>query len=304
MRYQFEIFTYAFVRTAGLGLFGEAAASEVDPQALLATYLQSPVMTLVSEGTRRRKAVSYANQTHRDYGGIKLMSVDNSRDVAIYRRHRKETEVSNPFCYIIIDNRPGRAHIAIQNGAEAFRIKPSKMAGILQHSINGSCLARRGWNIEIRPVRVAGGFWDAVEHKRSAGVSVRRVTFDFPNPRRVKTPSATQEQQRYLDNVARTVVVQAAAKIRHVYEAEGRGGIELDRNEGTLRSMVSLCYTTGYSVAATFSDKQTYRSGSDMTLRLELDDGSLDNFIGGQQTLEARPALVGWLDGITEAEGV
>lgn len=298
MSLQFQIYSFTFVRAKDADMFSTATGGggtpATPPQELLAQWLADGGLYLQDTGS----SASYPTQTHRDYGGIKLMSVDNKLKVTIFRNHRKVKEDSSPFCYVIIDNRQGCAHVAVQDKAPSFRMKPDKVVAVIQNSINARFAAGSGWRIDIRPVKQAAKLWDMVERKQRRGVGVKKVTFDFPNPRSVVVPSATERQRHNITELARMMNMMNATSLKQTYAADSHSCLRLERTMEDVNAMMTLCLTNGYSVSVSFTDKTTYRSGEDMTLTLEMGQDTFDDFINGEQTLGKPFALVDWLDTI------
>ena len=240
---------------------------------------------------------------------VTLLLLCNEKSHKYYEKKDQEELIYHPGCYVVIDNRVGVGpdgrkgviYMAIER-TPAFENKPDKVRDLLEKSFN-ALLAEREIVVEIRAQMHEGEFWDAVnEQCDQHGDHVRRVTFDFPNPKKIKTIDAPEElNERLLILSAFTSTFNAAKGSLHM-EASKDEALLLDQKQEDIAQMVKLCCRNGYNIAVRFAKYGLYRFGNNIKAFGHIKEEYLKEFTTGQTILgkavENNFELVNWLDNI------
>ena len=243
---------------------------------------------------------------------VTLLLLCNEKSHKYFEKKDKEELIYHPGCYVIIDNRldvspdgtKGVIYMAIER-TPAFENKPDKVRDLLEKSFN-YLLAEREITVEIRAQMHEGEFWDAIDEQcLQHGDNIRRVTFDFPNPRIVKTVEAPIElNERLLILSAFTSAVNAAKGTLRL-DADKDDAIKLDRTQEDIAQMVTLCCRNGYNIAVRFSKYGLYRFGNNIKAFGHIKEEYLREFSTGQtifgKAIEGSFELITWLDNIRKS---
>lgn len=206
---------------------------------------------------------------------------------------------SYPPIFIVIDNRPNKAQIAIEIDTAAWR-KTDVVRDILQESLNRA-LEKFGLSIEIRSKMQKSDYWGYVTHRqKKEGRSIKRMTFSFPNAK--IRPSI--ETAIGLSNHLKSLM----ELINSIGGAQGELSIQAPANDSLqkkkltdITKMVALCASSDYSLCVTFDDDITYRCNEYIRAELPLTfPDALSNFENGQKTLLFNYEIEQWLDWVVE----
>lgn len=219
----------------------------------------------------------------------------------------KDTEelTYHPGCYVFIDNRPGDTIMAIER-TNAFESQPDKVRDLLQAAFK-NILKEKEIEVDIRARMHEAKFWDAIDEQcRVLNDSVRRISFNFPNPNRVVNLSEQQTQKLQMLS-ALTQAVNATKGTLHL-EAEKNRSLLLDQTQEDLANMVTLCCTTGYSIAVRFKKYGLYRFGNNIRSYAQFSDEEVAEFCTGQMIMgkaeECEYALLNSLENIRQSDNL
>lgn len=178
----------------------------------------------------------------------------------------KETVDHHPSVRVLIDNRPDRQIIAIENKSafkadKAFKLMMSHFKLKLKdYYVRFDCY----------PLLKKAGFWESVDEiKRCFGDFIKRVQFDFVGGER--------SGKKLADKLSAFLAI---IKSTH-------GGIfmdfadtdELDRARDDLEYMAQLCYINkNYNLSVKFRDFGTFCFGQDIKAQWGLDDEKIEEF--------------------------
>lgn len=240
---------------------------------------------------------------------VSLLLLCNEKSHKYFEKKDQEELIYHPGCYIVIDNRvhvgpdksQGVIYMAIER-TPAFENKPDKVRDLLEKSFN-TLLAEREITVEIRAQMHEGEFWEAVhEQCELHGDTVRRVSFEFPNPRHIKTIDAPAELNERLSILAAFTEAFNAAKGSLHLESSKEEAIKLDQTQEDIAQMVTLCCRNGYNIIVRFAKYGLYRFGSNIKAFGHIKEEYLREFSTGQTILgkqiEANFELINWLDNI------
>ena len=148
---------------------------------------------------------------------------------------RKIKEQDEPWCHVLIDNRPGREFIAIEkNGAFT---SPDIVAELLQNELRYR-FALRHVEITIKNQYKPDAFWDIINKHFINGI--RQVAFHFSVP----NPPWASELLGNMNEAARSMHARPTA----IFSAPDNSPIIVDQQNEELRRYVEVCAKEGEDI--------------------------------------------------------
>lgn len=189
----FAIYSYKFRDVENIGIF----LGQEDDTQLLPTikhkqdFLQHifhddlhggrPFQCRLTQGNKKDKlSIHYDSKVVWEKGGLVLLMVSNSQKTITKHEHFQKKRVKDePWCHVLIDNRPNREFMAIEKNS-AFS-SPDNVAEILQCSLRDR-FAPHHATIDINNSYQPDAFWETVERYHSEGIHEVIFRFAAPNP--------------------------------------------------------------------------------------------------------------------------
>jgi|GEM_PF-4315186 len=132
------------------------------------------------DGKRIRTKMKYGCQVVWENYGLIFLKVSNPyKSITKHSNFQKIKEKDEPWCHVLIDNRPDREFIAIEKNS-AFN-SPDSVAAILESSIRAR-LAPHRVDIEIKNSYEPDAFWETVDRYKAWGIYEVAFKFAAPNP--------------------------------------------------------------------------------------------------------------------------
>lgn len=221
----------------------------------------------------------------------------NSKGIDNYERQEIE---SNPFCNVLIDNRPGCCLMAIEKSA-AWNGDPDKLRDMLLQNFNTLLADRFDLEMRIEARMNPTDIWDFM-HERiyEHGDYVRSISFIFQNPKKINRTNAMQVRSTRLRAMLRTVEIADALKGFFNMEFDRNGNRKISPRNKDMAEMVRLCGENGYDILVRFKDFKAYRINDYVKAYYPLEKEKLDNFSIGAITIEGKNVLEEWFDIIAE----
>lgn len=302
---KFTIYKYELVKTGEQSLFKQGNMDGTTGQDYLDKLLSVKQLNLFRTSAKTGDPTLYPNTVLKTRDGVTLMRVCNVKHLTLVQDYKEHKLESNPYCHVLIDNRPGVGQLAIEQSG-AFDGESDKVRDILQESLHAQ-LADVGLTIEIRAKVRVMDFWETVEEQmRRRDERVRRVIFDFSDPDKsepIDAPPSVIEHLRFLNNLSQLT---GAVKSQYKLEAKREGTLRLDRAHEDLAQMVGLCCNNGYRIAVHFKHFGVFHNGDCEKAMFDIEKEQLLNFVNGQRAMngnadgEPTYALVSWLDDVRE----
>ena len=186
----------------------------------------------------------------------------------------KKTEDSFPYCYIVIDNRPGVGQLAIEVKSDAWN-DPEKVKNILEANLNRMLRdISSGFVVEFRHKWLPSDFFEYVkQRKKDDNVIISHLYYEFTNPR-FETPIETAvETSGHLRQLMNMLTQLGGAKAKLSIDAPKNNSL-IRRKLNDIKQMVSLVASNGYKLKVKFSDNSEYECNeylvADIDLRLNL----------------------------------
>lgn len=302
---KFAIYKYELVKTGEQSLFKQENMNGTIGQDYLDKLLSVKQLNLFHTSAKTGEPTLYPNTILKTRDGVTLMRVCNVKHLTLVQDYKEHKLESNPYCHVLIDNRPGVGQMAIEQSG-AFDGEPDKVRDILQESLHAQ-LADVGLTIEIRAKMLVMDFWETVEYRmRRKDECITRVVFEFSDPQKsgpIDAPAPMIELLKYLNNLSRLM---GAAKSQYQLDATSQGTLKLDRTQEDLAQMVGLCCNNGYQIVVHFKHGKAFRNGDWQLATFDIEEEPLNHFVNGQCVIgssadgEPTYALVSWLDDVRE----
>ena len=262
-----------------------------------------PVLKTTGSGKNEvQEWEKYRCDVLRNEDGIILCTVENNK-VKHTTVGKKDLEHEHhPFCYAILDVRPGHLIIGIEKNS-AFDGNPDKVAGIIRDGLS-MLLMQYHQKLEISSLKkTRKDFWPIIHEVRTKfNDMVRQIRLDFNGEEKSKQDGLADTLMQMLSNLARKSESDAVFMLN----AKGEGEVNWQEVYDDLTNIADICLKQpGYDLTVRFKKFGVYRYGADLLAQFGTDDKVLDAFINGVRELDFDHggncfALVAWMDKIYE----
>ena len=230
----------------------------------------------------------------------KLWLSDGSKDDLGKKKYEEQELESNPYCIVIIDNRPDHCIMAIPK-SPAWGGKPDSLRDVLRENFNRILADRCGLEMRIEARMSVREIWDFVNERiEKYNDRVEQVSFKFQNPDRINRTDDACTKNRNINNLLNTLKSQKALEGAFAMMFGKSSEADFSRQNRDLAEMVRLCGTNGYDLSVTFHKFRTYRINDYVRACYPLNHDYLQDFTIGQRTLDDSYDLAQWLDKIIE----
>ncbi len=230
----------------------------------------------------------------------KLWLTDGSRDNLGKKKYEEQEMESNPYCIVIIDNRPGHGIMAIPK-SPAWGGKPDLLRDVLRANFNSILVDQCGLEMRIEARMSVREIWDFMHERIDKHHDyVKQVAFTFQNPNRINLTDDTCTKNRVINQMINTLKAQKALEGAFSMMFGKDSEADFSRQNRDLAEMVRLCAGNGYDLSITFNHYKTYRINDYVRACYPLAYDYLQNFTTGQRTLDNSFDLAHWFDDIIE----
>lgn len=250
------------------------------------------------------------NDVLKKAGDIIMWRVNNSQMKDVWTRRGKDGNgidryepdkvESNPFCNVLIDNRPGKCLMAIEKSA-AWSSKPDGLRDILLENFNLLLANRFDLEMRIEARMNPKDIWDFV-HERiyDHGDFVKEVKFTFQNRKKVNRTDAMEVKSSRLRAMLRTAEIADALKAYFVMEFDQYASGKISPKNKDLAEMVNLCANNGYDISIRFNNYKLYRINDYVRAYYPMMEEDLNSFQIGSRLIDERTTLERWFDEVDE----
>lgn len=242
-------------------------------------------------------------------GRIYYWRVNNSQLKDYWKRSGKDSSgidnyekreiESNPFCNVLVDNRPGCCLMAIEKSAAWGN--PDKLRDVLLYNFNAMLADRFNLEMRIEARMNPTDIWDFI-HERvyDHGDYIREFSFIFQNPMKINKTNAMEIKSSRLKAMVKTAEISDALKGFFKMEFDQTTGHKISPENRDMAEMVRLCGENGYDICVKFKDFKTYRINDYVKAFFPLEESDLQAFRHGSLTLEGKTRLEDWFDIVAE----
>lgn len=231
--------------------------------------------------------------------GVHVFVLCNEKKQKYKEKKEDMNLVYHPGCYVIIDNRPGVTQIAIERST-SFDSKTDTVRDLLVESLN-KIMDPYQLTIDIRSKMREGEFWEVVDEQcKQFKDRIRKVIFDFPNPKNIGPLDAPDEDLMRLEFLYSVLRDVNGSKGTLKVEPDKDKVLILERSKQDFARLVRLCSRNGYDLSVHFKQYGVYRYGKEVKALDQMKDDVMNEFINGQYVMgklhEGTWELIVWLD--------
>lgn len=274
-----------------------------------ALFDQNAIDNLFKE-SKKNGATRLPNDVMAKKNGIIVWRVNNSqtkdwwarngKDSKGIDRYEKQEIESNPYCMVLIDNRPGQCIMAIEKSA-AWANNPDKLRDILLHCLNVAMADRFDLEMRIEARMNPSEIWefmnDRIYHHHDY---VKNLTFEFLNPDKINKTNDAEVKSTALKAMRKTLKISKALKGLFTMEFDQQTQEAISRKNRELAEMVRLCGENGYNIKVTFKDYKVYRINEYVKAYYDMKSEVIDGFRDGAPSLNGKFDIEEWFDAVEE----
>ena len=215
-------------------------------------------------------------------------------------KYEKEENESNPYCYVLIDNRPGHCLMAIEKSS-AWGSKPDNVRDMLLENFNVRLRDKYDLEMRIEARMDPKDIWAFVHERLFEHEDyIRKVSFVFQNPKKINKTNAMEVKSARLKAMLKTVEISDALKGFFMMEFDKNTNSKISQENKDMAEMVRLCGENGYDICITFKEYKTYRINDYVRAFYPMTLDVLQGFSTGSKTFDGRTGLESWFDKVEE----
>ncbi len=212
---------------------------------------------------------------------------------------RKEVE-SNPYCHVLIDNRPGIGIMAIEKSS-AWGSNPNQLRDVILEHFNKELSDKFDLEMRIEAKMNPTDIWDFVHERLFVhGDYIRKVTFSFQNPKKTNNKNVSEVKSARLKAMLKTVEISNALKGFFMMDFDKDSNDKISQNNKDMAEMVRLCGENGYDISISFNEFKTYRINDYVRAYYPMKADVLQSCRTGEQTTDGATLLEDWFNLVEE----
>lgn len=239
-------------------------------------------------------------------GEIYVWRVNNSQMKEWWAKHGKDNKgidkyemqeiESNPYCNVLIDNRPGHCLMAIEKSS-AWNSNPDKLRDMLLENFNRILGDKFDLEMRIEARMNPTDIWDFMRERIYEHEDyIKNITFAFLNPKKVNKTDAMEIKSSRLKAIVKTVQISKALKGLFTMEFDQSSKDEISQKNKDLAEMVRLCAENGYDISIKFKEYKTYRINDYVKAYYPMQIDVIQQFRTGITMLNGKSELEEWFD--------
>ena len=259
---------------------------------------------------KKGEATRLPNDVMAKVGDIFIWRVNNSQIKEWWKRsgkdskgidkYEKEEIESNPYCNVLIDNRPGICLIAIEKST-AWSSNPDLLRDLLLANLNPKLADKFDLEMRIEARMNPTDIWEFVHDRLYEHEDyIRKVSFTFQNPKKINKTNAMEVKSSRLKAMLRTVEISDALKGFFTMEFDKNTNGKITQANKDMAEMVRLCGENGYDICITFKEYKTYRINDYVKAYYAMTHDVLQKFSFGSLTFDGKTELETWFDMVDE----
>ena len=192
----------------------------------------------------------------------------------------KENEIHNqPFCKVIIDNRPNKGFLFVEESTIFGGKKgQDKVVALLRDNIN-RVANQYGWNMVISAKLPPGDFFDAVAERIKAGCKPKAVVFSFPRHQTLSDAPYSFVKQLQMQHSFMECI--NARKFHARYETDPGEQLRLDKANRDIAMLVNLCSKEDYGIKVYYWNGPCTSSSSLKRTKVKISDIEIVALVNG-----------------------
>lgn len=312
----YQIYKYDFHKAAQHTIQAEADGTDgaknvkIAQECFASLFDQNTIDKLAKTNKNGEVTAMLPNDVMAKEGDIFIWRVNNSQIKEWWRRSGKDSKgidryerqeiESNPYCTVLIDNRPGACLMAIEKSS-VWRNKPDLLRDMMLENVNRQLADRFDLEMRIEARMNPTDVWEFVHNRLFEHDDyVRKVTFTFQNPKKINRTDAMEVKSARLKAMLKTVEISDALKGFFAMEFDKTTNDKISEKNRDMAEMVRLCGENGYDISITFKEYKTYRINDYVRAYYPMSADVLQEFGNGTLTLSGKSRLEEWFDLVSE----
>lgn len=215
-------------------------------------------------------------------------------------KYEKEEIESNPYCHVLIDNRPGFGLMAIEKSS-AWGSKPDMLRDVVLENFNRMLADLFDLEMRIEARMDPKDIWEFVHDRLfEHNDYIRKVAFTFQNPKKINKSNAMEVKSSRLKAMLKTVEISDALKGFFTMEFDKNTNSKISQTNKDMAEMVRLCGENGYDISITFKEFKTYRINDYVKAFYPITFDVIQGFEIGTHTMNDKTELEEWFDLVYE----
>lgn len=314
-KYLYAIYKYDFHQAIQRDIM--AVAEGIDgskyvkgAQTCFASLFDENTIDKLAKVNKKGETTILPNDVMANLSDILIWRVNNSQIKEWWKRSGKDSKgidkyekdeiESNPYCYVLIDNRPGHCLMAIEKSS-AWGSNPDFVRDLLLENFNLRLRDKYDLEMRIEARMNPMDIWEFV-HERlfEHDDYIRKVSFVFQNPKKINKTNAMEVKSARLKAMLKTVEISDALKGIFLMEFDSNTNNKISQENKDMAEMVRLCGENGYDICITFKEYKTYRINDYVRAYYPMTLDVLQRFSTGSLTIEGKTELEDWFDKVEE----
>ena len=228
---------------------------------------------LILRGNRKQNGVveniGYPNDIISKHEDVYLLRINNrvmrsivaaSGEVNGFTNYEEQQIESNPYCYVVIDNRESICQLAIQKNS-AFG-DPKHVQKILQENLHEQLNSLFPIDLEISPKVRTSKIWEFCQAQCSEnGDAITRISFNFPNQKKIMAANRidTKYLKGMLKEANKMVERTEALKMLISMDYSSAEPNVLEKHARDFVNIIRECKDKSYNLSISFRDYGEYR---------------------------------------------
>jgi hypothetical protein len=224
----------------------------------------------------------------------------NGKDSKGIDKYEKDEIESNPYCHVLIDNRPGYGLMAIEKST-AWGSKPDMLRDVILENFNRMLADLFDLEMRIEARMDPKDIWEFVHDRLyEHNDYIRKVAFTFQNPKKINKSNAMEVKSTRLKAMLKTVEISDALKGFFTMEFDKNTNTKISQENKDMAEMVRLCGENGYDISITFKEFKTYRINEYVRAFYPITIDVIQGFRIGTHTMNDKTELEEWFDLVYE----
>jgi hypothetical protein len=279
-------------------------------QSCFASLFDANTIEKLAKTNRKGETTLLPNDVMAKQGDILYWRVNNSQMKEWWKRsgkdskgidkYEKEESESNPFCYVLIDNRPDRCLMAIEKSS-AWGGKPDNVRDMLLENFNRKLADKFDLEMRIEARMDPKDIWDFVRNRiYEHDDYIRKMTFVFQNPKKINKTNAIKVKSNRLKSMLKTVEISNALKGFFTMEFDKESNKYISQENKDMAEMVQLASENGYDICIALKEYKTYRINDYVRAYYPMTTDMLNAFRINSLTFNNKTELEEWFDMVDE----
>jgi hypothetical protein len=248
---EFYIYSYEIIQGGRTLLNKKTGEKNIEKaNQIMHDILKSDLCVILKYKNENYKAQCLFKTNHEN---VFTWTLCSEKDITAYNGHEKHYVKSYPGCYIIFDNREDVCQFCIEKSTTCTA-KPDEIIRGLSNTFKDK-LGEYGLDIKINKKTLAKPFKEIITERICIKKEpVKRVTFEFPNLKKVQgIDAATKDFRKKLSVLASMVGVKHSLKGKlDMIGDDGNPLILEDEIIDDLEPVLYLCANNGYNLTYNF----------------------------------------------------